>query len=168
MSDLLQRFPWPDAGAHILDLACGTGHRGLRALEKGYRVTFLDRDPGRLLPQVAQHPHAIVRAQDLETGNSELGEQQYDAVWVFNYLHRPLMPLIAKAIKPGGILVYETFTTRQATIGNPDNPAFLLNKNELQQTFANWQQLHYFEGYLPGLNQGQFKAQLIARKPDSD
>ncbi|MCF1428549.1 MAG: class I SAM-dependent methyltransferase [Shewanella sp.] len=168
MPDLLQHFPWSESQEHILDLACGTGHRGLQALQHGHIVTFIDKDLGRLLPQIAEHPNAILKALDLEAGNPELGHHQYDAIWVFNYLCRPLMPVIADALKPGGMLVYETFTREQASIGKPSNPAFLLNKNELRQIFANWQRLHYFEGYLPGLNQGQFKAQLIAHKPDSD
>lgn len=166
MTALLQHFPWPQTQAHILDLACGTGHRGLEALRLGHKVTFIDKDLSRLLPQVRQAEQAELIELDLEAGTIDLGQEQYQSVWVFNYLHRPLMPAIASSIQPGGILVYETFTYEQASIGRPRNPAFLLNKNELQQTFANWQPLHYFEGYQAGLSQGHFKAQLIARKPE--
>ena len=166
MTDLLQYFPWPAVPGRFLDLACGSGHRGLKALELGHRVTFIDRDLSRLSPDISEHPLAELIELDLETGKVDLGQEIYDAVWVFNYLHRPLMPTISDCIKPAGILVYETFTHQQASIGRPQNPAFLLNKNELQQTFANWQSLHYFEGYQAGLSQGAFKAQLIARKPE--
>ncbi len=166
MTGLLQHFSWPGSPGHFLDLACGTGHRGLKAMELGHKVTFIDIDLSRLLPEVRQHPLAELIELDLETGIIDLGQERYDSVWVFNYLHRPLMPAIADCIKPKGILVYETFTREQASIGRPRNPAFLLNKNELQQTFANWQPLHYFEGYQTGLSQGHFKAQLIARKPE--
>ena len=50
----------------------------------------------------------------------------YDAILVFNYLHRALMPALRNALKPGGRIFYETFTTRQAERGHPTNPDFLL------------------------------------------
>jgi hypothetical protein len=50
---------------------------------------------------------------------------------VVHYLHRPLFPSIVGALRPGGVLVYETFTRAQAARGKPTNPAFLLEAGEL-------------------------------------
>jgi len=50
---------------------------------------------------------------------------------VVRYLHRPLVPVLIRALRPGGLLVYETFTRAQAARGRPTNPAFLLEPGEL-------------------------------------
>ena len=74
--------------------------------------------------------------QDLEHGAPDLGEGTFDLVLVFNYLHRPLMPMIVGAVKPGGLLFYETFTVDQADRGRPASPAHLLNHGELSRLVA--------------------------------
>ena len=49
---------------------------------------------------------------DLEReGINPLAGLTLSAVLVFRYLHRPLIPCIMKALKRGGIVMYETFTT---------------------------------------------------------
>jgi SAM-dependent methyltransferase len=50
----------------------------------------------------------------------------YDGIIVTNYLHRPLLPAIARALAPGGVLIYETFARGNERFGRPRNPDFLL------------------------------------------
>ena len=50
---------------------------------------------------------------------------------VTNYLHRPLMPALVDALKPGGVLIYETFALGNEALGKPSNPDFLLRPGEL-------------------------------------
>jgi len=65
---------------------------------------------------------------------------------VFRYLHRPLIPAIARILAPGGLLVYETFTTHQHTLETgPSNPDYLLEPNELPKLFSNMKILNYSE-----------------------
>ena len=98
---------------------------------------------------------------DLETDPPpDLGESVYDAVLVFNYLHRPLMPAIRAAIKPGGRIFYETFTIRQAERGHPTNPAFLLEVGELARLMAPLSILRSREGDFDG----RFIASVIAQR----
>jgi hypothetical protein len=40
--------------------------------------------------------------------------QEYDLITVFHYLDRALFPALRAALEPGGALIFETFTTRQA------------------------------------------------------
>ena len=70
---------------------------------------------------------------DLEVGDPKMGMSCFDVVVAVNYLHRPLFPphLIA-ALRPEGVLVYETFTREQALRGKPSNPAFLLDRRRVQ------------------------------------
>lgn len=153
----------PDS--HVLDLACGTGRNGNWFLQQGCHVTYIDRDLSRL--ELSQTNDKIELLEwDLETENPpKLPVNRYDVVVVFNYLHRPLFTQIIEAVKPGGLIIYETFTRQQATIGRPRNPSFLLKETELKALFANWRCLHYSEGLLGELTSASYKAQIIAQKP---
>ena len=103
---------------------------------------------------------------DFETAVSEgrnpLASKSFDAIIVFNYLHRPLFPFIREAIRPGGLIVYETFTVDQKRFGRPSNPDFLLGHDELAQAFAGWELIERFEG--EASNPERAIARLIARK----
>jgi SAM-dependent methyltransferase len=129
----------PERGA-ALDVACGRGRHALLLASAGFCVRALDSDPARIgdLRTIAGRWHLPVDAavQDLEHGAPDLGEGTFDLVLVFNYLHRPLMPMIVGAVKPGGLLFYETFTVDQADRGRPASPAHLLNHGELSRLVA--------------------------------
>jgi SAM-dependent methyltransferase len=62
--------------------------------------------------------------------------RQFDAIVVTNYLHRPLLPLLAEALAPGGVLIYETFMVGHERFGRPRNPDFLLRPRELLDAFG--------------------------------
>ncbi len=73
---------------------------------------------------------------DLEGGAWPLAGRQFDAVIVVHYLHRPLFPhLLAEAVAPGGVLIYETFARGNEQFGRPRNPDFLLRPRELLDAF---------------------------------
>lgn len=157
----------------VLDLACGNGRNGELLVRRGLPVTFADRDAGSLRQvratagqdgQDGQDGKVRLWQVDLEAPGSEpLRDKRFDAVLVFNYLHRPLLPALREVVRPGGLLFYETFTTAQRAYGRPRNPDFLLRPGELQETFADWDILHDFAGELPDPTRAV--ASLIARKP---
>lgn len=137
-------------GGVVLDVACGSGRHALFLAERGWRVHAVDRDAAAL-GQVGQVGGITTECIDLESGNPTLGEGLYDAVIVFNYLHRPLMPAILNAVRPGGgVLIYETFTVGQAERGHPRNPDFLLREGELPALVAPLRVLRAREGDYEG------------------
>lgn len=73
---------------------------------------------------------------DLEVGNWPYPAQHFDGIVVCRYLHRPLLPLLAEGLTPGGVLIYETFMVGHARFGKPSNPDFLLQPNELLRVYA--------------------------------
>jgi hypothetical protein len=77
-----------------------------------------------------------VETKDLEQPQTDVGDALYDLIVVVNYLHRPLFPALVRGLKPGGLLLYETFTTYQIGRGGPTNPAFLLDPGELASLVA--------------------------------
>ena len=133
-SPWVERFlPLIKPGGLVLDLAAGNG-RHVRVLRhRGFAVCAVDHDITRLLAFAGNN--CEVRQINLETDDGwQLGDD-YDGIIVSNYLHRPLLPAIARALAPGGVLIYETFMRGNERFG-PRNPDFLLRPGELLEAFA--------------------------------
>jgi SAM-dependent methyltransferase len=155
----------------VLDLACGNGRNGLLLASRGWRVCFADRDQEKLTGIASQAVFAESGSElwqvDLEVpGTEPLADRQFDAIVVFNYLHRPLMPALRSALRPGGLLMYETFTEAQREFGRPRNPDFLLKAGELRSYFQDWQILHSEETVLS--SPARAVARLIVRRPEAE
>lgn len=120
-----------DPAGRVLDLAAGSGRHTLFFKDLGHPVLAIDRDVSRLA-NLAADPAVEAMAADLEDGSSwPLGDSLFAGIVVANYLHRPLMPKLAGALAPGGILIYETFGLGNERFGKPSNPDFLLRPGEL-------------------------------------
>src|SRR5207248_2967706 len=63
---------------------------------------------------------------DLEQTEAPLPQSRWDVIVCFRFLHRPLLPRIARALAPGGHLVYETYRRGQERFGKPQRGRFLL------------------------------------------
>ncbi|HVO03771.1 MAG TPA: class I SAM-dependent methyltransferase [Candidatus Cybelea sp.] len=115
----------------VLDLAAGSGRHALFFKGLGYRPVAVDRDVSRLADLKADAQTEVIEA-DLESGGPwPLGDRRFAGIVVTNYLWRPILPRIAAALLPGGILIYETFGLGQERHGKPTNPDFLLRPGEL-------------------------------------
>jgi len=68
---------------------------------------------------------------DIENGPWPFPGRQFSAVIVTNYLWRPLFPALLDSLATGGVLIYETFTQGNETVGKPSRPDFLLRPGEL-------------------------------------
>jgi rhodanese-related sulfurtransferase len=147
-----------------LDIACGRGRHALLLASAGLQVDAIDRDPEALafLADVARRLALPVTAiaRDLETGTPELERGRYDVVLGVHYLHRPLFPALREALAPGGLLLYETFTSAQAARGRPTNPDFLLQPGELLTLVAPLSVLNEREGDF----EGRMVASVAARR----
>ena len=56
-------------------------------------------------------PEIEFRKTDLETGTWPLGDELFSGIIVVNYLNRPLFPELVRHLAPGGVLIYQTFTS---------------------------------------------------------
>ena len=154
----------------VLDLACGTGRHALAAAALGGRVVAMDRDRTALgVLGAASHARHLtvhrVRA-DLERPHGIPARTGVFAlILVFRFLFRPLAPAIAAALRPGGLLLYETFLVdpRPAPPG-PRSPEFRLAPGELLQLFPGLHVLRYAEGVV-GTPPAPALARLVARRP---
>jgi SAM-dependent methyltransferase len=119
------------ANARVLDVACGAGRHVRWLVEREFVVTALDRDADALASLQTLLPQVKTCVADIEGAAWPLSGQQFDAVLVTNYLHRPLWATLLGAIAPGGLLIYETFAVGNEQFGKPSRPDFLLNPGEL-------------------------------------
>jgi len=119
----------------VLDLACGRGRHTRYLLDLGYRVVATDIDVSGVMDLACRKDAEIIEA-DLETGTWPFGERHFDGIVVTNYLYRPHLPLLAKSLAPGGVLIFDTFARGNELYGHPRNPDFLLAPNELLDAFA--------------------------------
>jgi len=166
----LERLRAAAALGPVLDLASGSGRNALALAAAGVRVVGLDRNRERLAA-LARAAHtrglrvATVRA-DLECGHGiPLASASCGAVLVFRYLHRPLAGELARVLRPGGLLLYETFTVHHKEVAqHPRNPAFLLEPGELIRLFPGLEVLRAEEALVQA-PAPEAVARLVARKP---
>lgn len=139
-------------GGMVLDVACGHGRHARWFHEKEHPLTLVDRAQAAIefiasaLPtRPAQTVEAVVA--DIEEGPWPFEGRQFEAVIVTNYLWRPLLPALLASLAPGGVLIYETFTQGNETVGKPSRPDFLLRPGELLQVCQGLRVVAFEEGF---------------------
>ena len=172
---------WPllPAGA-ALDLACGRGRNALFLAEHGRHVTAVDwsaaaldiledhakaqRIPVRRIQRIEEGKQPARAGIDLLQANLEtigISANRYGLILCIRFLQRTLFPQICHALRPGGMLLFETYTKAQVDFsGGPRDPAHLLNTGELRRAFPELEVVFYRE-----LRAEQGIASLAARKP---
>ncbi|MGE5126509.1 MAG: rhodanese-like domain-containing protein [Betaproteobacteria bacterium] len=152
-------------GARTLDVACGRGRHALLLASAGSLVRAVDRDAARVrwLEAVARRLRLPVEARvvDLEQDLACLGEEEWELVLVFRYLQRSLFPMLVRALRPGGVLLCETFARGQGRRERSIRPERLLEPGELVRLVAPLEVVRQREGELDG----DQVASVAARKP---
>ncbi|RLW55999.1 MAG: SAM-dependent methyltransferase [gamma proteobacterium symbiont of Stewartia floridana] len=158
----------PEQGS-ALDLACGLGGNALFLAQRGFTVEAWDLSSvaiQRLVQAAGQlklnNLHARVRDVEGQPPQTE----QFDVIVVSYFLERSLIPTLIQALKPGGLVFYQTFTRQAVSSEGPQNPAFRLADQELLQLFSQLQVCVYREeGRLGDLSLGSRDvAMLVAQK----
>ncbi len=165
-----------------LDLACGTGRHTLLLASQGMPVTAIDWS-GTALDILEDRAHkAKIRVSRADSAgftdspargirliqaNLEeirLPPASFSLILCLQYLQRFLFAQMASSLRPGGVLLFETFTREQLKhVGGPRNHDHLLEPGELRTAFPELRILFYRE-----LNAGQGIASLVAQKPVQD
>jgi|SRR5271163_2035931 len=163
-----------------LDLACGTGRHALLLASRQQQVVAVDWSASALdiLEQHAKSQNIHVEpAKDLAAAvagafrgirrvqadieSVALPADSFSLILCVQYLQRSLFPQIGRALRDGGVLLFETFTRAQLEFaGGPRNPLHLLDLGDLRGAFPELDVVFYRE-----LCAGQGIASLVARKP---
>ena len=152
-----------------LDLACGHGRNSIYLAQEGFHVEAWDRDAEgidalRVRSSSLGLNNITTRLVDLER-DPEIPAASFDLITVFYYLQRALIPQILRALKPGGIVVYETFLIdNHERFDHPRRREFCLGRNELLSLFSGLRTLAYHEGPTDP-DRGPFLASLVAQRP---
>lgn len=141
----------PDSGS-ALDLACGLGANALLLAQAGFVVTAQDISPVAIdkLQLTAQQLALQINAEVCDVLVTPPAATQYDVIVVSYYLERTLAPAIMHALKPGGLLFYQTWCRQKIAHSGPTNPDYLLADNELLTLFAGLKLRVYREEALLG------------------
>ncbi|WP_127478725.1 methyltransferase domain-containing protein [Sulfurivermis fontis] len=152
-----------------LDLACGLGANALLLAARGLDTLAWD-----LSAVAVDKLNAYARAHDLplhaevrDLTQHGLPEHHFDVIAVSRYLERRLCPAIQAALKPGGLLYYQTWTRTQVGEHGPGNPAFRLARNELLHLFSALDVIAYREEDTVGDTARGLRdeAYLVAQRP---
>lgn len=152
-----------------LDLACGRGANAICLAENGLSVTGWDISSTALehLSQNAKEKGLIIDSEARDISKLPPEPDSFDVIVVSHFLDRTLMDNIRNAIKPNGLIYYQTFIKDKVDKTGPGNPDYLLASNELLTTFNDWNVIVYREEGKTGNVESGFRnqAMIIAQKP---
>ncbi|HHH39093.1 MAG TPA: class I SAM-dependent methyltransferase [Sedimenticola sp.] len=157
----------PGSG-EALDLACGRGAGALKLAEAGLRVTAWDLSPVAVerVAGLAGERGLQVTAGVRDVIAEPPPPGRFDVILVSYFLARDLCPALSAALRPGGLLFYQTFSREAVTTTGPSNPDYRLADNELLQLFPSLKvRVYREEGRLGDTSRGcRDIAMLVAER----
>lgn len=138
------QFPSPGTA---VDVAGGTGRHSIWLAQRGWDVTLVDiSDVGvKLALQDAAASGVKIRAIAADVLPYDFGREHFDVTLVFYFLERSLFPALTAALKPGGLIIYKTYTREHTKFRGCSHPMYFLEPGELRQAFSGFEILHYAE-----------------------
>jgi 2-polyprenyl-3-methyl-5-hydroxy-6-metoxy-1,4-benzoquinol methylase len=145
-----------------LDLACGLGGNALRLAELGFESHAWDISDAAIekVQEFARERHLNIVARQCDISQQNIQETLYnegfDIIVVSHFLLRDIIPILIAALKPGGLIFYQTFIEEQINVehqqsnSGPTNKSFRLKKNELLQLFSGLTLRYYREDGIQG------------------
>jgi 2-polyprenyl-3-methyl-5-hydroxy-6-metoxy-1,4-benzoquinol methylase len=136
------------SSAKVLDIACGLGANALFLAARGLEVHAWDISAvaSDKLNLTAQQQGLKLHTQCRDVVTQPPRPESFDLIVVCRFLERELCPAIAAALKPGGLLFYQTYTRDSNRAEGPRNPQFLLAQGELLELFSGLEVELYQEG----------------------
>ena len=135
-----------------LDVAMGRGRHAVALALGGFKTFGLDVrfDAVRDAKLAAEAAAVRVHVWCADLTQQPLPSARFDLIVVTRYLQRDLFPALRAAVRPGGVVLYETFTTAQRALGwGPTSPDHLLEPGELVRLFEGFEVLFYEEVSMP-------------------
>ncbi len=146
------------SGRRACDIACGNGRNAKFLASRGFSVDAIDISPKAL--SLIEGYEKINRIEaDLDF--FDLKEEEYDLVVNINFLNRSLFEKFEKAMKPGGVLIFESFVHSEKNEADM-NPNYLLKPKELLYSFSNFDIIEYKEKMVPNIYGNMVKKAYMA------
>jgi SAM-dependent methyltransferase len=147
-------------GGVAVELAAGRGADAIWLARRGYQVLAVDGSLVALQQAHRQADEADVRRilfVQADLDEWRLPPSCADLVLVFRFLDRRLFPMIRRAVRPDGLVIYQSRTVRWLERAPGASAEYLLQPGELLTWFADWELVHHEE---EGVSAG-----IVARRP---
>jgi tellurite methyltransferase len=154
----------------VLDVAAGRGRNALALARVGVEVVAVDYSVEAmcLLAATAREARLAIWPIVANLDSFHLKDESFDAIVNINFLDRALFPNFMRALRPGGVLIADTFLVDQGAIGHPRDPRFLLTHGELRTLAGGLEVEEYREGAVTYPNgERAFRASMVARRRKS-
>ncbi|CAI2717636.1 Methyltransf_25 domain-containing protein [Nitrospina watsonii] len=160
---LVEQAPRLTGGGKALDIAMGEGRNALYLAQRGYDVTGIDVSDIAIdrAHRLAEEKNLNIQGIVADLDHYEVAENAYDVIVCFYFLDRNLFDAIRRGLRPGGLLIYETFNEDYLKYSQ-FKPDWVLAPNELLQRFGDWHILNYREWDDP--ENEKAVTSLVARK----
>jgi tellurite methyltransferase len=135
-----------------LDVAMGGGRHAVMMARAGLLTFGVDVQlPAvRTAMETARRDGLRLQAWCADLTQHPLPRHRFDVIVVARYLQRDLFSALRGALAPGGVILYETFTTHQRALRKPPtSPNHLLEPGELRGAFDEVDVLFYEEVLAP-------------------
>jgi len=151
-----------------LDLACGQGGNAMLLAKAGLEVSAWDVSLVAIkqLRSFADLNNLTINAQVRDVVTSPPEVNSLDVLVVSFFLDRSLCRQLLAALRPRGLLFYQTYCQQKVDQQGPSNTDFLLADNELLSLFSTMKVRVYREESLLGDHQQGWRnqAMLVAEK----
>jgi SAM-dependent methyltransferase len=147
-----------------LDTAAGVANNGTYLARHGLHVITLDisKTALQLALQRASKESLPLSAAVYDLSHLWLPMNYFDVIVNFHFLERATFPVFRQALKPNGLIIFETFLRSNDDASAPN---YYLEPGELLGAFSEFENLHWLESTIPGTT--KVTAQLVARKPNT-
>ena len=156
------------AAGRALDLASGLGGNARLLAGRGLETVAWDRSATAIgkLDAWARAESVPMSVEVRDVVADPPAPATFDVIVVSRFLERSIAPALVDALRPGGLLYYQTFTRSGVTGRGPRDPRFRLAEGELLSLFASLQVLVYREEGAHGDTRRGLRdeAQLVARR----
>ena len=157
----------PAAGT-ALEPACGNGTNAVYLAQQGLETSAWDisREAINNLDDRARQMGLQINTRICDVISNPPPENTFDVIVVSYFLDRQLIPHLIRALKPRGLLFYQTFIRERVDDTGPDNENYRLVGNELLQLCRDLHiVLYHEEGLIGNTRQGfRNEAMLIGQR----
>ena len=151
-----------------LDVACGPGANALLLARRGMETHAWDISEAALqiLNKSVLNENLNLIPSHRDIVSQPPATDTFDVIVVSRFLDRSIINHLINALRPGGLIFYQTFISEKRDVLGPSNQAYRLNDNELLRLFSSLHLICYREeGTIGDLSTGfRNEAMLIAKK----
>lgn len=163
---LSENYSYIPFGASVLDMGMGEGRNAVFLAQKGYKVTGIDISSVAVQKALALSKEFGVQINTIvaSLNKYKIQEGAFDAIVCFYYVDRSLIEKMKSWLKPGGIIIYEAYTTEQ--IKNDKKMShetpfhFYLKPQELFKLFSDMRVLKFEEP----IHEKEYRSSVILKK----